>query len=177
MSARFFATLAAVTALAAGCVSSDPPAVIPGGGPLCASGRYWTRGDTGDNFMHPGRACVQCHTESARGPIFTVAGTLFNAMHEENECFGNSGDPTTGLKTWIEVVDQTNRPFIIEPNISGNFYTTHEFRFPLKRVRVITPSGQFLQMDDPPSGDCNSCHTREGTAGAPGRVYAPNNGR
>jgi hypothetical protein len=173
VSARW--TIALALACVAGC-ASEPPAVIPGGGPLCASGRYWTRGDHGDNFMHPGRACIQCHTERARGPVFSVAGTLFNARHEENECFGNAGDAVTGRRTWVEVVDQSNRPFIIEPNPSGNFYTTHEFRFPLKRIRVITPSGHVAQMDDPPSGDCNTCHTREGIEGAPGRVIAPNQG-
>lgn len=174
MSARTLA--AAVAVLAAGC-ASEPPALIPGGGPLCVSGTYWTRGDHGDNFMHPGRACIECHSQRRRGPVFSVAGTIFNARREENECFGNAGDPVTGRKTWVEVVDQSNQPFIIEPNASGNFYTTHTFRYPLRRVRVISPSGHFAQMDNPPSGDCNSCHTREGAEGAPGRVIAPNRGR
>lgn len=163
-------------ALVAGC-ASDPPAPIPGGGPLCASGRYWSRGDHGDNFMHPGRACIECHTERRRGPVFSVAGTIFNARHEENECYGNAGDPVSGRRTWVIVEDQSGVPFVIEPNPSGNFYTTHEFRFPLRRVWVQSPSGHIAEMDNPPSGDCNSCHTREGADGAPGRIIAPNQGR
>lgn len=162
---------AALTACA-----SEPPRSIPDGGPLCARGEYWTRGDHGDNAMHPGRACIACHTGRRRGPVFTVAGTIFNAPHEEDDCFGNAGDPRTGQRTWVEVVDQSRRPFVIEPNPSGNFYTTRPFRLPLVRVRVISPSGRYAQMDAPPSGDCNACHTREGRSGAPGRIVAPDLG-
>lgn len=173
---RAIAALLIAAALSA--CASEAPKAIPGGGPLCASGTYWGRGDHGDNFMHPGRACIHCHEARHRGPRFTVAGTIYSFLHEEDECNGNAGDPSTGRKTWVEVTDATDRPFIIEPNRSGNFYTTHPFRLPLRRVRVISPSGVVGEMSSaPPSGDCNSCHTREGADDAPGRIVAPNRGR
>lgn len=80
---------------ALGC-GGDPSVNMPGDGPVCATGRYYNHGDRGDNFMHPGVACVQCHSERRRGPVFSVAGTVFNARHEEDDCFGNAGNARTG---------------------------------------------------------------------------------
>jgi hypothetical protein len=157
-----------------GSCAVEPPTVIPNGGPLCVSGTYWTRGDTGDNFMHPGRACISCHSGRHRGPALSVAGTLYSAYHEENECNGNGGGEALAQRTYIQITDASGVPFVIFPNRVGNFFTTHTFRFPLRDARVVGPSGRELVMSfPPPTGDCNSCHTREGADGAPGRLVAP----
>ena len=37
---------------------------------------------------------------------------------------------------FVEVTDASGRPFYIIANRAGNFYTTHAFRRPLRRVRA-----------------------------------------
>lgn len=144
----------------------------------CVRGEYWARGDRGDNHMHPGRDCIGCHTRSGRGPRFTVAGTLFNAPHEEDDCFGYNSDTSVNRAAEVEVTDASGRPFYIIANRAGNFYTTHAFRRPLRRVRVFSPAGAVVEMGSPPPhGDCNACHSRVGTVTptgeSPGRVVVP----
>jgi hypothetical protein len=128
--------------------------------------------------MHPGRDCIGCHTATQHGPRFSVAGTLYNAGHEVDECFGYDSDVQAGQRAEVELTDATGMRFFVIANRVGNFYTTHPLRFPLQRVRVFSPSGQVLEMSTPaPHGDCNACHTRFGTitqAGeSPGRVIVP----
>ena len=61
------------------------------------------------------------------------------------------------------MTDASGRPFFIIANRVGNFYTHHEFRLPLQRVRVRGPNGRYLEMaSPPPHGDCNVCHNRDG---------------
>lgn len=158
------------------CGDEAPGPRLPGWGAACVSGTYWGRGDYGDNLMHPGRACISCHAERARGPRFTVAGTLYTEFHEEDDCNGSAGRPNA--RPEVEVTDATGVPFFITANSAGNFYTTHPFRFPLQRVRVFSPNGTVVEMGSAaPHGDCNACHTREGTntatGMAPGRVVIP----
>lgn len=177
---RSAARFAAACALALGgaaalgrCGEPAPSPRLPGWGPACVSGRYWGRGEDGDNHMHPGRACINCHEGRHRGPRFTVAGTVYSRLHEEDDCLGASA--TTYQ---VEVVDSSNVPFFITPNAAGNFYTTHPFRLPLQQVRVHAPDGGVSEMNSaPPHGDCNACHTRAGldsvVGTTPGRVVAP----
>ncbi len=147
-------------------------------GPVCLSGRYWPFGDRGDNHMHPGRDCVGCHARSGDAPAFAVAGTLYSAPHEADECFGYDSDVAAGLGAEVELVDATGARFTVVANRAGNFYTTHPLAFPLQRVRVYAPDGAFREMGSPaPHGDCNACHTRLGTVSAlgdsPGRLVVP----
>jgi len=155
------------------CGEEAPTPRRPGWGTACVSGTYWGRGDYGDNLMHPGRACITCHTERRRGPVFTVAGTIYSEFNEENECNGNAGPAEA--RNEVEITDATGQPFYIIANSAGNFYTTHRFQLPLRRVRVLGTNGRVSEMGSaPPHGDCNACHTREGTSTAtgmaPGRV-------
>jgi len=147
-------------------------------GPACLSGRYWPFGDRGGNHMHPGRDCVGCHARDGRAPTFAVAGTLYSAPHEVDECFGYDSDVAAGLAAEVELVDATGARFTVIANRAGNFYTTHPLAFPLQRVRVYAPDGAFREMGGPaPHGDCNLCHTRLGTVSAlgesPGRLVVP----
>ena len=68
-------------------------------GAACLSGRYWPFGDRGNNHMHPGRDCVGCHARSGRGPVFAVAGTLYSAPHEVDECYGYDSDPAVPVSS------------------------------------------------------------------------------
>lgn len=154
------------------CGEEAPTPRRPGWGTACVSGTYWGRGDTGDNLMHPGRACIECHSERRRGPVFSVAGTIYSEFNEENDCNGNAGPAEA--RNEVEITDATGQPFYIIANSAGNFYTTHRFQFPA-RVRVLGANGRVSEMGSrAPHGDCNACHTREGTSTAtgmaPGRI-------
>jgi hypothetical protein len=147
-------------------------------GPACLSGRYWALGDRGNNHMHPGRDCIGCHARTQRGPRFSVAGTLYGAGHEVDECLGYDSDLRAGQAAEVELTDAAGERFTVIANRAGNFYTTHPLRFPLRRVRVFSPGGAVIEMGVPaPHGDCNACHTRLGTitgsGEAPGRVVVP----
>ncbi len=176
-------TTTVVTVLLASCggeVARLPEVDVPGAelGATCLSGRYWPFGERGDNHMHPGRDCVGCHARSGRGPVFAVAGTLYSAPHEVDECYGYDSDVGAGLGAEVEVVDAAGARFAVIANRAGNFYTTHPLAFPLQRVRVYAPDGTFREMGGPaPHGDCNACHTRLGTVSAlgesPGRLVVP----
>lgn len=174
---------ALVTAmLVGGCGAEAPPRVEVDAagvelGPACVSGRYWAFGDRGNNHMHPGRDCIGCHARTQHGPRFSVAGTLFNAGHEVDDCLGFDSDAQAGQSAEVELTDATGRRLFVVANRVGNFYTTVPLRFPLQRVRVFSPGGQVREMGAPaPHGDCNACHTRLGTitasGEAPGRVIA-----
>jgi hypothetical protein len=170
------AFVAAASLGAISCGEEAPTPRLPGWGTACVSGTYWGRGDYGDNLMHPGRACITCHSERRRGPRFTVAGTIYSEYREENDCNGFAGTPAT--RPEVEITDASGQPFYITANSAGNFYTTHQFQLPLRKVRVLGPNGRVAEMGgSPPHGDCNSCHTREGTITAtgmsPGRVVLP----
>jgi hypothetical protein len=165
----------------AGCAAAGelPPDPDAGAPRACASGTFWGRGDRGDNEMHPGAACIDCHRTWRRGPTFSVAGTVFTGLNEEDDCDGfPSDDSDQDHRARIEVIDGGNHRFLIFANRVGNFYTTFPLRMPLRHVRVISPEGVISEMQSPaPHGDCNLCHTRDGTTTAagtsPGRVVMP----
>lgn len=178
------ALCALLSAALVDCSDPDPPypQVDAAGAPLsaaCLSGRYWAFGERGDNNMHPGRPCITCHTQSGHGPHFTVAGTVYAAANEVDECLGVDSEPTPNAAVEVEVTDQSGQPFFITANRVGNFFTTHEFRFPLQRIRVYNVGRRsFTEMASPaPHGDCNACHSRTGTISpngqSPGRVTLP----
>ena len=53
-------------------------------------------GRSGEQPHAPGRDCIGCHTATQHGPRFTVAGTLYNAGHEVDECLGYDSDVQAG---------------------------------------------------------------------------------
>lgn len=174
--ARFFLALGFSLGVAE-CGELAPSARQANWGAACVSGRYWAYGERGDNFMHPGRACINCHSSWRRGPVFSIAGTIYSAMHEEDDCMGNGGPENARFE--VEITDASGIPFYITANASGNFYTTHRFQLPLRRARVRSRDGRVREMGSPPPhGDCNACHSREGAdmlgyGPAPGRITAP----
>lgn len=160
--------------------------VVDAGGPSfdpdagCVSGTTWTRGNRGSTQMNPGMACITCHTTMRDGPIYSVAGTAYYAPRESDLCNGYSGNPPGSLQgiATVHIVDAMGVELRLTPNGVGNFYSTRALTFPLQTVEVIGPTGVIRAMGSPaPNGDCNSCHTREGTntptGQAPGRVVVP----
>jgi hypothetical protein len=115
--------------------------------------------------MHPGDACVTCHTMRG-GPAYTVAGTVYPTAHEPNDCNGVSGVVT------VVVTDGNNAITNIPVSSVGNFSSRAAIVAPF-HVMVTNGTKTRVMAGSLTAGDCNSCHTVAGANGAPGRVMAP----
>lgn len=192
------ATAAEVEAMSAWVSAGLPkgqcqPNTEPGpfdGDSVCTSNVYWTQGNHGSSKMHPGRACIHCHTNEGGGddddddfngkdgdddddddaPTFYAAGTVFTTGHEPDDC--NGGPQGTTKTAIIEITDATGKVFKLTPNKVGNFYTKSTVAKPYK-ARVIFDGKERAMGASQTSGDCNSCHTQKGENGAPGRIVLP----
>jgi hypothetical protein len=148
----------------AGSTSPDDPLNAPA---TCTSNRTWTGGDRGSGSMHPGGACITCHTTRRGAPQFTIAGTVYPSGHEPTDC---NGAPGTGVV--VEITDSNANVMNLTPNAVGNFYSTAAFAFPVT-AKVKYQGKERAMVTPQASGDCNSCHTATGTNGAPGRITLP----
>jgi cytochrome c553 len=134
--------------------------------PTCTSGTFWNLGNEGSSRMHPGDACIACHRQSGgEAPTFTIAGTVYPTGHEPAECYGTSG-------AQVVITDNTGRTLTLTPNSAGNFYSTTALAFPI-RAKVVVNGQERVMATAQTSGDCNACHTQNGTSMAPGRVTVP----
>ena len=131
----------------------------------CSSGKKWVGGDHESELMHPGGDCIGCHTDNGEGPKFTVAGTVYASAHEADDCFGVAG-------AQVEITDNNGTVTTLTTNEAGNFHTDVAMTFPYK-VRVLANGGENRMSASQNTGRCASCHTAEGTGGAPGRVQIP----
>lgn len=155
-----------------------PPRFDPAA--ACISNTRWSRGNRGRPEMNPGRACVDCHRREREGPTLSVAGTAYYAPHEEDLCNGYSGDPPgsrQGAAT-VRLIDANGVSLTLPVNTAGNFFSEERLAFPLRLAEVIGPTGVRRSMGEAvPHGDCNLCHTRQGTDTptglAPGRITVP----
>ena len=119
--------------------------------------------------MYPGGACIQCHTQSGDGPIFTYAGTVQASLHDEDTCRG-VGD------VLVEILDDASGSTVASQTTdsqSGNFGLA--IANPPSKYRVrLTLDGRTREMVTAQTvGDCESCHTVAGDQSAPGRIVAP----
>jgi cytochrome c553 len=136
--------------------------------PRCTSGTTWTGGNNGSSSMNPGRACVACHRNQEEAPLFTIAGTLYPTGHEPDLCNGVNG--TTGAR--VVIVDAANRTVTLTPNAAGNFTYSGSVTAPYS-AKVTYQGRERIMPVRQTNGDCNSCHTQNGTSGAPGRITLP----
>ena len=120
--------------------------------------------------MHPGGACLTCHPLHRDAPKYTIAGSVYPTFHEPDDCNGANG---TGDLT-IVVTDGTGKQLTTIPvNNVGNFHSAITLPAAF-HVKVVSKSGRENAMSAvPATGDCNSCHTRDGANAAPGRIHAP----
>lgn len=151
----------------AGVPSNDPLSAAP----TCTSKTTWTRGTSGSSSMEPGQACISCHARSGgEAPTFVIAGTLYPTGHEPDNCNGVSG-ATSGAK--VVVTGNNGTTLTLTPNGVGNFYSSTSLPGPYK-AKVVSASGVERVMSGTAStGDCNSCHTQNGSNSAPGRITLP----
>ncbi len=119
----------------------------------------------GSNLMRPGDACMRCH-----GSNFSIAGTVYPSAHEQTLCNGSNAAAAT-----IVITDANNQTVTLHPNSAGNFYSYTNIAMPY--TVKLTYNGNERDMTGlvtaPTNGDCNSCHTMDGTNGAPGRIMLP----
>lgn len=178
----------------------DIPVFDPYGTPLvCSTGVHWTRGDHGSEKMHPGVACIACHANGGgesdeddddedddkrgaksspdedNGPLFHVAGTVYETAHEPDDCAGAG-------PVQVIVTDATGREFHMATNEFGNFYLEDDVPFAMPYTARVRVGERERKMSDPQSdGDCNGCHSQDGTTlsldpaakPAPGRIMVP----
>ena len=152
-------------------VDAGTPDPVFSGPPTCTSGTYWTQGDEGSSSMHPGRACIACHQSSREdAPSFAIAGTAYPTGHEYDECFGSAAQGAV-----VSVTDSRNVTRTFTVNRAGNFSGSASGGWPAFPIRAqITFAGKTRAMSGAvSSGDCNTCHTLQGTSGAPGRIALP----
>lgn len=136
---------------------------------VCASGKRWEGGDSGSEFMHPGRDCIKCHTERGEGRDFVLAGTVQPTLTEPDECAGIEG-------VQVDITDANQKVYTLTTNASGNFFLERGdakgFAFPF--TARVSYQGRTNEMTPAQStGQCASCHTPEGLNDAPGRIQVP----
>ena len=128
----------------------------------------WTQGDRESPDMHPGGACIGCHS-TGEGPRFSIAGTVFPTAHEPYDCDGSNG---TTEPVVVTITDSAGNVVTLDANGVGNFYYRGTLSPPY-HAKVTASGRERVMSAAQTSGDCNSCHTVTGTSGAPGRIMAP----
>jgi hypothetical protein len=149
----------------------------PDAGPApttCSSGIKWLLGDNvGSVHMNPGRPCRQCHVTREPFRAYFFMGTVYPSTHEQDRCNAN---PPAGLV--VDIIDANGNiaQTLTVRYPSGNFYSSSvntSIALPYK-ARVRDSQGRTLTMNTPQmNGDCNTCHTEQGTNGAAGRIVWP----
>ena len=153
------------------------PTVDPvfGAPPQCSSNQFWTGGNSGSSRMRPGEACIACHSTGGEGPSFSVAGTVYPTGHEPSDC---NGLAAAGATVTVTDNNGTSRSFSV--NAAGNFSGPAGGGWPVFPITArVDFNGKTRSMATAvPSGDCNICHTQNGTAvggiaAPPGRIALP----
>jgi len=93
---------------------------------------------------------------------------VYPTGHEPNLCNGANG--TNGAR--VVIVDAANRTVTLTPNAAGNFTYTGALTTPYT-AKVTYQGRERIMPAAQTSGDCNMCHTQNGTSGAPGRITLP----
>ncbi|MFZ5439054.1 MAG: hypothetical protein ACOZQL_03550 [Myxococcota bacterium] len=147
---------------------------VPDAGPApttCASNSYWTGGNNESPNMNPGMACLTCHRAQAPSKAYTFSGTVFPSLHEKDRC---NAPPPGGAQ--IQIIDANGNVAVTmtASSPSGNFHSARGLSIALPYTARVTANGRTATMTTPQmNGDCNSCHTEQGTNGASGRIVWP----
>jgi hypothetical protein len=148
--------------LVIGCTDDDetnaPPAV-------CSTQSAWLLGDEESPLMHPGGACIDCHS-AEEGPRFTVAGTVMASFMDDTNCNGVAG-------VTIRVTGSDNQLVELTSNRAGNFFLENRAIARPFTVELVHEGRSRRMMTPQTDGDCNGCHTAQGDAAIPGRILVP----
>jgi hypothetical protein len=127
----------------------------------------WTAGDSGSPEMHPGANCITCHSKG-EGPAYLVAGTVYQAFHEPDNCYGVEG-------VVVQITDANGQVIKLTTNKAGNYTVRTKdgaIAMPF-HAKVIFQGKERMMMGAKGNGNCANCHTMNGANGAPGRVIIP----
>jgi len=171
------------------CTAATTPDPALDAQPTCTSMETWPApshfapGHQADE-MFPGMPCIGCHTnpsafgQNEGGPNFDLGGTVYLTAHEPDNCFGVDGATFSDVIVHIE--DANGSTWDLPVDATGNFFLAFSGLVPPYSAKVINDVGIRAMSYKPMSGDCNSCHTAEGSNGgdpaaptAPGRILAP----
>ncbi len=133
---------------------------------VCTSGTTYRSGY--GMRMHPGNACVSCHSAGG-GPEFSLAGTVYPTAHEPDDCYGVNG-PRVSAR--IVITDARGAVTNIPVNAYGNFAAPAGIAMPYT-AKVVVGTKERRMRGAQTNGDCNSCHSESGASGAPGRILMP----
>jgi hypothetical protein len=170
------------------CDPATPVDPLLDAAPVCTSMEFWPMGEDevpgkDREEMMPGMPCNDCHQNFADygfdegGDVFALAGTVFPTGHEPDYCSGLDGTAVTDVLVHIE--DAAGNVWDLRPNKAGNFMLAQGLTPPYS-ARVVSNDGVRVMTYQPTNGDCNLCHTQEGSNGgdpnsgvAPGRIVVP----
>jgi hypothetical protein len=152
-----FGVASTLTAVACGNGNAAPA--------VCSTNSDWTQGNQESPLMHPGQACIECHS-AGEGPRFTLAGTVMAASHDDTDCNGVQG-------ATVEITGADGSVTKLTTNAAGNFYFEHGTLSTPYTAKIISGSKTRAMSASQTVGDCNTCHTAAGDNGAPGRILMP----
>jgi cytochrome c553 len=115
--------------------------------------------------MEPGGTCISCHAEEGEGPDYTIAGTVMGDYHDDQRCVGVEG-------ATIILTGADGATVELTSNRVGNFFYQGKLAKPYT-AKITTAEGERAMAAAQTDGDCNSCHSAEGSSSAPGRIIAP----
>jgi hypothetical protein len=123
----------------------------------------WSSGENA--MMRPGAACLAsgCHLTGTRA--WAIGGTVYPTLHEPLSCNGKSG-------VQVVITPASGAALTLTTNSAGNFYSATKITTPY-RAKVVVNGVERAMMATQTNGDCNSCHTQNGTMSAPGRIIVP----
>jgi hypothetical protein len=134
----------------------------------CSSGSVWKGGYGPSPLMAPGTPCMASGCHSTVGTRMTMAGTVYGpaGLRDHDNCNGIDG---AGVA--VILFDDAGNEIAprLQVNAAGNFFTNRLLP-PSFRVKVVTSGRESVMQTPVTDGNCNSCHTADGTAGAMGRI-------
>jgi mono/diheme cytochrome c family protein len=165
-----FESFVASGAAASSCSNTTAVGPDPYDTPLvCTSMSYWTGGDRESPLMHPGGACIACHTREREGPTLSIAGTVYPTPHEPDDC--NGVDSASGAR--VVITDANGAEASLQVNSAGNFFIEGAVLATPYRAKVVYQGRERVMVEAQTDGDCNGCHTQDGAENAPGRIFLP----
>jgi hypothetical protein len=132
----------------------------------CLSGTEWVGGNAESPRMHPGTDCLGCHQNIGEAQEVTLAGTVYGAVDEVDDCFGVSG-------VTVQITDADGQVTELETNSAGNFLLSGTTIAPPYNAKLIYEGRERAMVAQQTELSCNSCHTETGANNAPGRILAP----
>jgi hypothetical protein len=139
----------------------------------CTSNSYYPPNGNEGAGMSPGQACNQCHLQQGgEAPIFSIAGTVYPTAHEPDDCYAKVESGPAISTAVVEITDKNGGVHTIKVNSVGNFLLGTSIAKPYT-AKVKYDGRERIMVAAQTSGDCNSCHTQNGTKDAPGRVLLP----